>query len=151
MTNIIYNDIIDCEGLDPYDNNEEYHNNMQALNEQQQGCCLSCQKQVKTEEIKQYIENTALCPFCGMNMILPGKYNETEINRLHLEHFCNILDYAGNYIFSEHLYSKKDLKIYNEEFNIDTIQHTDELVGDKLDKLLEEENNLVKEYFDNFV
>lgn len=66
----------------------DYSSKNKDLIEKSDKCyCFSCKKVMNSNEVTRYlaIENTALCPYCGIDAIIPD-YIDEEINNELIEH-----------------------------------------------------------------
>ena len=58
--------------------------NRKSLNEVSECACYYCYKIYEVKEIKDYtdMEETALCPYCGIDTVLPVKCKEDKNHQL---------------------------------------------------------------------
>ena len=49
------------------------------------GSCFDCFSYIKVEEVKRWVdgEQTALCPYCGIDSVLPGKWDPKTIQAMY--------------------------------------------------------------------
>lgn len=56
-------------------------NNKKLISKANKCYCFFCMKEMKSEEIVDYlsVEETAICPYCGIDSIIPDSIND-EVN-----------------------------------------------------------------------
>ena len=59
-------------------------NNKELIKESEYCYCFYCKKQFESKEVVKYLEgeNTALCPHCGIDAIIPNNVDEPIDNEL---------------------------------------------------------------------
>lgn len=75
------------------ENHEEFQkahelcrNNKDVLNKTDKCGCFYCLRQFAPSEIKEYIrkgEETALCPYCNIDAVLPGEYSKEFLEEMY--------------------------------------------------------------------
>lgn len=63
------------------------------------GVCFCCESVFSTKKIKEWIDNnnTAICPKCGIDSVLPAKIKEKELTFIEIKTMkVYWFDYGGN-------------------------------------------------------
>jgi hypothetical protein len=71
---------------------EASRNNIDALDDFEECGCYFCIRTFNTDDIAEYVDNgtTALCPFCGVDAIIPGTVNKIFLEKAHERYFTGM-------------------------------------------------------------